>query len=337
MASKGSAHVPEEKKKLVSELIEKFKNSKTVLIASTNGLPSSQFHSIKKKLRGKAEIMVAKKSIVLRALEKVEKGGIQNLKDLIGADIALFFSDLDAFELSGLLADNESPTKAKPGDISPEDIEIESGPTELMPGPDISALSGVGLKVAVENGKIAIKKGAVIVKSGEEITPEVSSVLGKLGVVPMKVGFEPIGAFDSVSDSVYKDIKIDKKGALEELQTAIGKAFGFAVNLGYVNEKTVGIFIARAGAEGKALSELVKEETSDEGKETSESGDDKDGSGGEGDVNGESKDEEKKEDSESGKPEAPEPEKSVEKSEVKKEETESIKKEENKPQVSEKE
>ena len=72
--------VPEYKKKIVDELVKKMKNSKTVLIASTKGLPSGQFQEIKKKLRGKAEIMVAKKSLVLRAIGKVEKeekyGGI---------------------------------------------------------------------------------------------------------------------------------------------------------------------------------------------------------------------------------------------------------------------
>ena len=101
--------VPEYKLKTVSELSRKMKESVTVLLASTRGLPSSQFHDIKKNLRGKSDICVAKKSLVLRALSATEKGGLQNLKEHVGADIALFFSNLDAFELSGLLSDNQSP------------------------------------------------------------------------------------------------------------------------------------------------------------------------------------------------------------------------------------
>ena len=64
----------EEKKKLVSILTDKMKNSKTILIASTKSLPSSQFQLIKKNLRGKADIKIAKKSVVLRAISAVEKG-----------------------------------------------------------------------------------------------------------------------------------------------------------------------------------------------------------------------------------------------------------------------
>ncbi len=258
MTKERTANIPESKKATVKNLVEKFKTSKTVLLASTKGLPSSQFHEIKKKLRGKAEITVAKKSLVLRAIGMVEKGALQHLKEHVKADVALFFSDLDAFELSGLLTDNLSPAKARAGDIAPEDISIDAGPTDLIPGPAISELSGVGLKVAVENGKISIKAGTRVAKEGEAIKPNVAAVLGKLGITPMKVGFEPIAAYDAVSDKVYTGIKIDKKKVLEDLRISIGKAFGFAVNVKYMAKETIGFFIGKAGREEKAVEKLME-------------------------------------------------------------------------------
>jgi len=255
--SKKISGVPDYKKKIVFDLANKIKESKTVLIASTKGLPGGQFHQIKKKLRGKAEVIVAKKSLFLRAIASVDKGALQNLKEKIGADVALFFSDLGAFELSGLLAENQSPTKAKAGDIAPEDIKIESGPTDLLPGPAISELGAVGLKVSVENGKLAIKQGATLVKEGEKISEKVAGVLSKLGITPMKVGFEPIAAYNSEDDKTYFGIKIDKEGSLEALREAIGKSFGFSVSIGFVNEKTIGYFISKAGLEAKVLEKLT--------------------------------------------------------------------------------
>ena len=250
--------VPEVKKKQVEELAKKMRESNTFLIASTKGLPGSQFHQIKKKLRGKAEILVAKKTIVLRALEKVEKGAMKQIKDKIGADVALFFSSLDAFELSALLTDNQSASKARTGDIAPEDITIEAGGTDLLPGPAISELSAVGLKVAVENGKITIKNAHVVVKKGDVINEKVASVLGKLGISPMKVGFEPVAAFDAKSDATYFDIKIDKKGTLEALKEAIGKSFGFAVGLAYPTKETIGFILGKAGIQEMALDKIVE-------------------------------------------------------------------------------
>jgi len=249
--------VPEAKTQLVLEIAEKIKHSKTVLIASTKGLPSSQFHEIKKNLRGKAEIKVAKKSIIIRAIGSVEKGALQNLKKSVGADVALFFSDIDAFELSALLGDNQSSARAKAGDIAPEDIAVEPGPTDLLPGPAISELSGVGLRVVVEGEKLAIKQGAVIVKAGETIEEKVASVMAKLGITPMKVGFEPIAAYDAKDDKVYIGIRIDKKKTLEELREAIRKGLGFAVNVKYSAKETIRYFIMKAGAEEKAILNLI--------------------------------------------------------------------------------
>lgn len=253
--------IPEKKIKVVSELTEKMKKNPTILVASIKNLPSSQFHEIKKNLRGKAEITVAKKSLILRAIDDVKKASVDNLKKYIVADTSLFFSEMDPFELSSTLADNQSPAKAKPGDILPEDVEVEPGPTDLLPGPAISELSGAGLKVAVEGGKLAIKQGARIAKAGEPVKENIASVMAKLGITPLKVGFEPIAAYDAKLDKVFAGIKIDKKKTLEELREFIKKSLGFAVNIEYPTSQTLSFFIAKANAEEKALKVLVEGKT----------------------------------------------------------------------------
>jgi len=254
----------DQKKKIVLKLAQEMKDSNTILIASTKNLPSSQFHKIKKNLRGKAEIRIAKKTIVLRAIAATEIGALQNLKEHITADVALFLSKEDAFELSATLIENESPTKAKAGEIAPEDISIEPGPTDLVPGPAISELSGVGLKVAVEGGKLAIKQGAVVAKKGEPIKPNVAAVLGKLNITPMKVGFIPIAAYDATSSKVYSNIKINKKAALEILRVSISKSLGFAVYLNYITDKTVSHLIRKAALQEKAMQNKINDQSNKE-------------------------------------------------------------------------
>jgi len=256
--------IPESKKEIVDNLAKGIEGHRTVLIASCKGLPGQQFHEIKKKLRGKAEIRVAKKSAFNRAIDKIEKGAIKNLKEKVGADIVILFSDLDPFELSGILTENQSPAKAKSEDIAPEDIEIEAGPTDLLPGPAISELGSVGLKVAVKEGKLEIMKGAIVAKKGEKIKPNVASVLGKLNITPMKVGFRSLAAYDSKEDKVYFDIFIDKEGTLEELRNLLGKALGFAVGVEYPTKETVSYFISKASAEEKILEKLIGVEKTEE-------------------------------------------------------------------------
>ena len=152
-----------------------------------------------------------------------------------------------------MLADNRSPLKAKTGDIAPEDIIVEPGPTDLVPGPAISELSGAGLKVAVEGGKLAIKQQKIIVYAGEVIKENIAGVMGKLGITPMKVGFEPLAAYDADSDKVYSNIKIDKKKTIEELKDSAFRAFGFAVNRIYIAKETIFHLFARAVREELSL------------------------------------------------------------------------------------
>jgi len=300
--------IPEYKKELVEELKKKIEKSPSILIVSIKSLPSSQFQEIKKSLRGKAEIIVTKKSIVNRALESFGKGNLLSFKSYIGADIALIFSDIDVFELSLLLAENQSAAKAKIGDLSPEDIEIEPGPTDLMPGPAISELGSVGLKIVVENGKLAIKKGAVIVKKGEEINDKVANVLAKLDIKPMLVGFIPIAGYDAKEDKIYEDIKIDKKRTLESLRESISKGLGFAVNIEYIAKDTIIYFISKAGIQEMALAsklgsgEDVKEEEDKGGdSDVKEGKEEDDKSGEEEDGDSEGKEERKTDDTKKAK------------------------------------
>lgn len=258
--------IPEFKKKIVGDFKEMMENNRTVLVASCKGLPGQQFHDIKKKLRGKAEIKFARKSAINRAIDETGKGALNNLKENMDSDFAMVFSDMDPFELSGLLTENESPSRAKAGDTSPEDIEIEPGPTELVAGPAISELQGVGLKVKVTDGKLEIIKGAVVVKEGEEINENVAGVLGKLDITPMKVGFIPLAAYDSKEDKVYTGIVIDKLGTLEEMKNLIGKALSFAINKEYTTKETISYFISKASSEEKALANLAPAEKTEESK-----------------------------------------------------------------------
>jgi large subunit ribosomal protein L10 len=249
--------IPEGKVRLVKELEDKIKKYETILIASTKGLPAAEFQKIKKTLRGKAEVILAKRSLVLRAMENSKKPELKELEAQIGADVVVMFSNVESFELAGMLTEMQSPTKARAGDIAPEDITIEAGPTDLVPGPAISELGAVGLKVAVEGGKLAIRQATVIVKQGEKISDKVAGVMSKLNVAPMKVGFIPIASYDAKTGKIYVGIRIDKKAAYEELKTAIAKSLSFAVNVKYVCNKTVGYFIAKAGLEEKALQNAI--------------------------------------------------------------------------------
>jgi large subunit ribosomal protein L10 len=262
--------IPQKKVNLVSELANLIKTKQTVLLASIKNLPASQFQEIGKKLRGKAIVKVPKKNLIFRAIDDSGNDAVMKLKEKIKDSTAVLFSDLDSFELAGELMQNKSPAKAKPGQIAPEDIEIPEGPTELVPGPAISELGALGIKIQIENGKITIKAAKVIAKEGEEISQKAADLMSKLDIKPFSIGYIPLCAFDLKEGKMYTEIKIDREEAVENLKAAHGKALPFAVEVGYPAEDTIKFLIGKAGSHGKVIEQMQPAETEKKVEEVAE-------------------------------------------------------------------
>lgn len=257
MTQKTVANIPEKKIKAVKELTDLAEEKNTILVADISSIPGSQFQQISKKLRGQAVVKVPKKNLFKRALSNVKKEGIVELEDKYEGATALLFSDVGSFDLAGLLLKIRSPAKAKAGQISPRDIEVPDGPTDLVPGPAISELGALGIQIQIQGGKIHIKEPKVITKEGEEISEGAASILAKLGIQPFTIGFTPVSVFDTSEGKVYSEISIDEEKAIEDLSDSYSRALAFAVSIGYNSKETVPLRIMKAAQEERRLIKVI--------------------------------------------------------------------------------
>jgi large subunit ribosomal protein L10 len=250
------AHVSKEKVEGVKKLAEQLKKHKTIMILSIKSLPSQQFQKMKKELRGKAYISVAKKSTVIRAIEQAKLEGVEELLSQIKEDCAIAVSNSNAFELAAWFTENQSPVSAKEGQEVEDDITISEGPTELVPGPVISELGALGLQIMVEDGKITIRKAKVVLKKGDKVNGSAASILMKLGVKPFMVGITPLAVYDADEKKVYVGIKVDKKKVMNDVLVSYSKALGFARGMNYVCRETIGQLLGKANNQANALNKL---------------------------------------------------------------------------------
>jgi large subunit ribosomal protein L10 len=241
------------KEKQVKELAEKIKKARTLMIVSVKALPSKQFQEIKKGLREHAYIKVAKKNILLRTIKAIGKESILALENHIKDNCAIAISDVEGYELAGILLSKKTPVYAKAGQIAPVDIEVKEGPTSLVPGPAISELGALGIQISVEGGKIAIKKAKVVAKTGDVISANAAAMFQKLNIQPFSIGLEPICVYDIKTEKIYSDINIDSEGTAKELASAAGKALGFAQKISYYCQETITYFLAKANMQENAI------------------------------------------------------------------------------------
>lgn len=244
------------KEKTVKKLAEKIQNAQTFMIISIKSLPSPQFQSIKKEIRKQADIQVAKKNILIRAIEELKKESILPMENHVQDNCAFAISNLDGFELARLLAKNKNPVFARAGQIANAEIEVKAGPTSLAPGPAISELGALGIQISVEDGKINIRQPRVIVRNGEKITTAVASLLQKLDIKPFTIGLEPVAVYDVKDEKIYTNIKIDSEETTNNLKIAAGKSLGFAQKIVYYCRETIGYLLAKANNQGSSLNKL---------------------------------------------------------------------------------
>ena len=146
----------------------------------------------------------------------------------------------------------------KPGQIAPNDLIIEAGPTNFTPGPIIGELGQVGIIASVEDGKIAIKKDKVLVKEGEEIDDKKASILAKLGMEPMEIGLNLKVVYDDGTLYEKSVLDFDEDKLVNDIKVAHQNAMGLALKIGYITKETIKLLIGKAAAQARALNSKLK-------------------------------------------------------------------------------
>tara|TARA_Y100000310_G_scaffold240713_1_gene244583 strand:- start:764 stop:2254 length:1491 start_codon:yes stop_codon:yes gene_type:complete len=257
--------VAEYKKKYVQDMSKLIRQYSIVGLVNMENLPAPQLQVMRSELRGKMELYMTKKRLMRIALEKIksEKKSIEELEKHFEGMPAFIFTNENPFKLSKTLRKSRTKAPAKAGQTAPSDITINKGPTPFAPGPVISELSGVGLKVGVENGKVAVKEDSVIVKKGEKINQKVAEILTRLDIKPMEVGLGLVAVYEDGIIYLKDILDIDEDAFNDKINLAATQSFNLAFNIAYPTKENIQPLISKAFNDAKALG--VEQKILDEG------------------------------------------------------------------------
>jgi large subunit ribosomal protein L10 len=248
-------HIPEEKKGVVTGLVRQLESKKIVGVLDIRGIPSGQLNTMRRGLRGTAEIVVAKKTLVRIALKgaKAKAGDVTKLEPYLTGQPAFIASDLNPFKLFQKLEATKSKGPARGGEIAKEDITIKPGDTPFKPGPIVGELQKAGIPAAIDQGKVVIKKEKVLVKAGEPISRELAPVLTKLEIFPVEIGLSLTALVEESLVYTPKVLKVDVDAILDEVRRGAASSFNLAVYAGYPNEVTIKPILAVANQKAMNL------------------------------------------------------------------------------------
>lgn len=232
----------------VESLVSDIRNYKTIVLADFTGIPSSQFQKIRKNLRKDAKIRVSKNTLIKRAFEKTKIP----MTEYVSGNTALIFSNLNPFKINKLAEENTAFAPPKPNSIAEEDIIVKSGTTPFGPGPMVAEMQKLKIKAQIRGGKVIISEDSVVAKKGEKISPELSSMLGKLGITPVKVGLKIKSAYDGIL--YHKDVlRIDVEAFKSKIALAQRNAIAVAIERCIYNKTSIIPIIQKIYMQSKYL------------------------------------------------------------------------------------
>lgn len=255
-----------DKKKAVEQIKDKLKAHRVIAVASIAGLKSRQYNAIKKKIRGKAEVIVARKTLMQKALAESRPDAAKLQEKMTGSEV-LIVTNLDAFKLYKLFKDNKTKTIAKAGQLALTDIIVPAGETNLPPGPVLTELKQAKIDAKIQGPKIVISKDSIVAKAGQPINQQVAGILAKLGIEPFEVGVEVTQVFES-GDFYNADVlNIDETALKENLAKAHSQAVNLCVYAEIFNEVSIELLIMKAAREANAVKRVAKLDALESGKE----------------------------------------------------------------------
>ena len=125
--------VAEWKKDRVSELAGIFTSDGVVAVVDVSGVPANNMIDMRKTLRDRMSITMAKKSLMRIAWSEAgrEPGELEGLLEGAEQPCVVHSDSMNAFEIFSELEKTRQGRPAKAGESFPEQITIPAGPTEF--------------------------------------------------------------------------------------------------------------------------------------------------------------------------------------------------------------
>ncbi len=232
-----------QKAKFVEEMAKKAKSYKTAGIMPIDALPDRLVQKTRNGLKPDTMFITGRKTLLMRI---TEKAGLKILQPYITGSVALVLSNKEPMELYETVSRNVLKLQAKPGQVAPSDIRIESGETSIAPGQAVTELKTAGIDVQIQKGKVIISKSKVLVPKGQKISLPITKALKTLDIAPFEAKAQFAVMLEGGITFTEEVFKINATFVKDELARDFMSAYLLTLNMGYVTRYNITEFIGRA-------------------------------------------------------------------------------------------
>jgi len=172
----------------LTECLNKYQRA---FIVHADFVGSKQISDIRIALRGKAELVFGKNTMVRRCIRNLTADGSHpewaSIVPVMKGNLGFMFTNGDLGELQVVVDEFVKPAAAKAGVIAPVECIVPKGPTGLDPA-QTSFFQALNIATKINKGSIEIINDCKVLFEGVKVGTSEAALLTKMGIKPFKYG-----------------------------------------------------------------------------------------------------------------------------------------------------
>jgi len=209
-------------------------------LVSADNVGSKQMQQIRIALRGRAEVLMGKNTMMRKAI----RGQLQKhpqlekiLPHLVG-NVGFVFTNEDLTEIRDILLSNKKEAPAKAGAIAPLDVFVPAGNTGQ--GPEkTSFFQALAIPTKITKGTIEILSDIHLIKKDEKVGASESALLGMLNIRPFHYGLVCKTVYDNGSVFNPSILDIKDEDIIQRFCKGIANIAAVSLAVGYPTAASV--------------------------------------------------------------------------------------------------
>jgi len=173
-----------------------------LFIVEVDNVGSNQMQQIRHALRGQAELLMGKNTMIRKVLSIFLKKNpghpYEQLMPYVKGNVGFVFTDGDVAQVRDLITANRVPAPARVGGIAPCDVVVPPGPTGCDPG-QTSFFQVLQIATKIVKGQIEIVSDVNLIKKGDKVGMSEAALLQKLKIQPFSYGLVVQQVYDNGS------------------------------------------------------------------------------------------------------------------------------------------
>lgn len=211
-----------------------------VFIVGADNVRSKQMQQIRVSLRGMAEILMGKNTMMCKAIRTHMENnpGLEKLLPHIKGNVGLVFSKEDPALVRDKLLENKVAAPARAGAIAPIDVWVEAQNTGM--GPEkTNFFQALNISTKIAKGAIEIVSNVHLIKTGDKVGASEAVLLQMLNVKPFAYGLVVEKIYDNGAVFSPDILDITDEQLIAKFHAGVANVAAASLAIGYCTQASV--------------------------------------------------------------------------------------------------